>query len=60
MAGKSFFVLKKFHFFFSYPLQDFIVLPMEIFYRYVIQSWSIIFLPTKSSMENIHRLTIRR
>jgi len=41
-------------------LQDFTVLRMEIFRRYVIQRSSVIFLPTTSSTENIRQLSFRR
>jgi hypothetical protein len=44
----------------SISLQDFKVLPTDIFCRYEIQSLTVIFLPTKSPTENICQLTVRR
>jgi hypothetical protein len=44
----------------SKSLQNFTVLPTDIFRRYEIQSLSVIFLPTKSPTENVRRHNVRR
>jgi len=46
--------------FFALPLQDFTVLPTDIFCRCVIRSSSVIFLPTSSSMDYVRRLSLHR
>ena len=43
-----------------HSLQDFTVLPTKIFYWCVIRSSSVIYLPTSSPTDSIHRLSLRR
>ena len=45
---------------FFITLQDFTVLPMAIFRRYVIKSSLVIYLPTSSPTEYVRRLSFRR
>ena len=47
-------------FHFHSSLQDFTVLPTELFRRYVIHSSLVIFLPTTSLTETFCRLYVRR
>jgi hypothetical protein len=43
-----------------HSLQDFTVLPTEIFCRFVIRSSSVIYLPTSSQTDSVRRLSLRR